>query len=387
MSERIYGECELGPIRPPSEASSLLLRVSRNCPWNKCAFCPVYKTSKFSKRSEEDVISDIDLLAEAAARVKSRSGGTKDSWGIDAKACLNILHDPQTTETEKRVAVWLHRGGEHVFLQDADSLAIPSHRVVKILRHLYQRFPRVTRVTTYARSRTLVARSPSQLRSLREAGLTRIHVGVESGSKEVLGLVKKGCRPEHHIDGCGRAIEAGFELCCYVMPGLGGRRFTREHAQGTREVLRAIDPHHIRLRTVFVPPGTPLEQMLQEGEFELLEENDIVREIHLVLKGLVGCRGRVVSDHDLNLLMNIEGHLTDDAEELDRICRDYLNLAPDTQDGFAVARRMGYYGSLDRYLSDSVAVERFANLARQIRDSAGGSLIKGMTLQIGRRSI
>jgi len=55
---------EQGPIRPPSEAHSLLIRVTRNCPWNQCAFCPVYKDHKFQRRSVEEVKGDIVRAAQ-----------------------------------------------------------------------------------------------------------------------------------------------------------------------------------------------------------------------------------------------------------------------------------------------------------------------------------
>jgi radical SAM superfamily enzyme YgiQ (UPF0313 family) len=50
---------ETGPIRPPSEATSILLRITRNCHWNKCAFCPVYKHERFSIRKVDEIKRDI----------------------------------------------------------------------------------------------------------------------------------------------------------------------------------------------------------------------------------------------------------------------------------------------------------------------------------------
>ena len=48
---------ETGIYRPPSEggSSSLLIRVTRNCPWNRCTFCSMYKGQKFQLRSPEEV--------------------------------------------------------------------------------------------------------------------------------------------------------------------------------------------------------------------------------------------------------------------------------------------------------------------------------------------
>jgi biotin synthase-like enzyme len=378
--------CELGPIRPPSEATSLLLRVSRNCPWNKCAFCPVYKRTKFSKRNPEELIAEIDLLAEAAERVRRRATGS-DTREVTGRDVLRVINDPTSSDEERRVALWLSRGGRHVFLQDADSLVMRLERVVPVLEHLRERFPAVDRVTTYARSRTLAKRTPEQLAQLRTAGLTRIHVGVESGSDAVLELVSKGCRAEHHLRGCTAVREAGFELTCYVMPGLGGRGLSEEHARETARVLSEIDPHHVRLRTLFVDYGVPLHEAQLEGRFEVCEEDEIVVEIRTMLRGLVGASGRVVSDHDRNLLMEIEGHLTDDAGRLDGICSRFLDLADGEQDAFVVARRSGYCRSLDGFLADARAIERFKHVARRLRDRGDGSLVKGMELELGPRSI
>jgi biotin synthase-like enzyme len=378
--------CELGPIRPPSEAASLLLRVSRNCPWNKCAFCPVYKRTKFSRRSEEELIAEIDLLAAAAERVRERAAGS-ESRDVTGRDVLAVVNDPASTDEERRVALWLSRGGRHVFIQDADSLAVRTERVIPVLEHLRARFPSIDRVTTYARSRTLANRSPEQLARLRAAGLTRIHVGVESGSDAVLELVHKGCRADHHVRGCTAVREAGFELTCYVMPGLGGRALSEEHARETARVLREIDPHHVRLRTLWIDFGVPLDDLRREGRFEVCEEDEIVVEIRLMLQGLVGAGGRVVSDHDRNLLMEIEGHLTDDAERLDAICERFLSLPGEQRDAFVVARRSGHFRSLDGFLGDPHAVETFALVASELRRRGDGSLVKGMELELGPRSI
>lgn len=378
--------CELGPIRPPSESASLLLRVSRNCPWNKCAFCAVYKGSRFSKREPDDLIAEIDLLADAADRVRARTGIAPDAE-LPAPAALEVVRDPRSSEEERRIALWLNRGGRHVFLQDADSLVRPPRRVIPILEHLTRRFPTVDRITTYARSRTLAVRTPEQLERLRQAGLTRIHVGVESGHDPLLELVRKGCRAEHHVTGCRRAVEAGFEVCCYVMPGLGGRRMSEGHARDTAAVLRRIDPQHVRLRTLWIDPGSPLEKTWHEGGFELAEEHEVVAEIRTMLRGLRGASGRVVSDHDRNLLMEIEGHLTEDAERLDGICARLLELPPETRDAFVVGRRAGFVRSLDRFLADPGALDQFTALAADFKATGDGSLVLGMARRLGRRSI
>jgi biotin synthase-like enzyme len=378
--------CELGPIRPPSEATSLLLRVTRNCPWNGCAFCAVYKRTRFSRRETAELLAEIELLAAVAKRVRSLASAGPGGE-VDPRMALAVIRAPEASEEERRVALWLSRGGHHVFLQDADSLAIRPERLRPVLERLRERFPSVDRVTTYARSRTLCARTPEQLLALHRAGLTRIHVGVESGSDRVLALVHKGCRAEHHVEGCRRAIDAGFEVCCYVMPGLGGRALSAEHASETARILAAIDARHVRLRTLWIDPGSPLARLRDEGTFEYPEEEEIVAEIRAMLRGLRGCSGRVISDHERNLLVDLEGRLGADADALDGLCSRFLGLEPALRDAFVIARRAGYVRTLDAFLAGEELASRFVPVAADLRRRGNGSLIRGMELELGLRRL
>ncbi len=381
---------ELGPIRPPSESTSLLVRVTRNCPWNTCAFCSVYKGRRFEKRSVSDIKAEIDLIARTAAALRERfSVGPEE--GLDSSCALEILRSLAASTAEKHTAMWLQRGAKHVFLQDADSLVIPPRKIVEILEHLRRRFPQVSRVTSYARSRTLVARSEKQLREMKDAGLTRIHIGLESGSDRVLKMVSKGCRFDHHVEGGRRAVEVGFEVCCYVMPGLGGRALSREHVEKTAEAISKIAPGHLRLRTLWIDPGSPLRRMADDGLFEPLEEHEVVQEIRdmlLSIKSGASVNTRVVSDHDRNLLLDVEGALPGDLGELVAVCDRFLTLDPDERDGFVAGRRAGLVSGLGRYLTlDPVEKDRLVELAKELKAAGGGSLVKGMMDGLRRRSI
>ena len=182
---------EQGPIRPPSEAGSLLVRVTRNCPWNRCTFWPVYKATTFSIRPVEDVIRDIDLVARWAARIRDVMDPEHPS-----RKPIEILGS-EVPDVEKSgfiaAASWiLSSGMRSVFLQDANSLVIKSSDLVRILEYLKERFPDIDRITSYARSHTVARMKAEDLAALRRAGLNRIHIGLESGSDEVLKSVKKG---------------------------------------------------------------------------------------------------------------------------------------------------------------------------------------------------
>jgi len=339
---------DLGPIRPPSEALSLLLRVTRNCPWNKCTFCPVYKGEKFERRSEEAVISDIDSIVGCVETIR----GISEERGLDGEVTAELLHEifryMDADEGFKRVALWMNRGSRTVFLQDADSLCIRPERMKRIVRHLRKRLPLIERVTTYARSKTLASRSLEDLAELNEAGIDRIHMGIESGSDSVLELVRKGATSQTHVDAGRKVMEAGFEVCCYVMPGLGGRKYSREHAAETARVLRLVNPHHIRIRSLVIIPSSPLEEMFNSGEFEPLSEREVIKEIRDMLAGLTDMQGYVVSDHDWNLLMEIEGDLSGGPDAVLSIVDRFLAMSEEDQEKFVFARRRGLVWRMDQ---------------------------------------
>jgi radical SAM superfamily enzyme YgiQ (UPF0313 family) len=347
---------EQGPIRPPSEARSLLVRVVRNCPWNKCAFCPVYKGSKPSSRPIEDVLADIDAMAEAAAVIRRTawSAGSPDDFG---RAWRIAVRRGEVPPESSQVALFLESDSRSAFLQDADPLAVPPAKLASIIRRVHDRFEPLERITTYGRIPTIARRSPEDLRSLAEAGLTRVHVGLESGSDAVLERMSKGSTSALQIEAGRKAVTAGFELCFYVMPGLGGRELSAEHVRGTSTVVRAVAaaapperPLHVRLRTTAVSPGTPLVFEEAEGRFVLPDDVETAREIRSLLESFGDARIDLVSDHSLNLLPEIEGSLPADRERLLAVLDEFLSLPPSEQASFAFGRRIGAYWTLaDRH--------------------------------------
>ncbi|MFC1939231.1 radical SAM protein [Chloroflexota bacterium] len=304
---------EIGSIRPPSEGGSfsLLLRVTRNCPWNRCAFCygNPYNRQRFELRPIEGVKSDIDSAKAISDEIKALSWKLSYAGRIEPLATIiqrSLLYSRNATDSEPdnihciiNIFNWLCSGGKTAFLQDADTLIMRTHELVEVIKYLKETFPSIERVTSYARSKTLTRKKPEELDQLHEAGLSRLHVGLETGDDELLSYIEKGVTAEEHIIAGKKALEAGFELSEYVMPGLGGKSGWIQHAKNTARVLSEINPHFIRSRPFTPKQNTPMFEVYQKGEFELTSPHERLQEIRLMVENLQ-VTSRVCFDHNNN---------------------------------------------------------------------------------------
>jgi len=365
---------EQGPIRPPSEAKSLLIRPTRNCPWNKCAFCHTYRGTSFKLRSVEEIKKDIDAVRDLADQIGEISWKLGQGGRVNDPVVSYIFgNEALFSDTLRHVAAWLYFGGQTVFLQDADTLVMKTDNLLEVLGYLKEKFPGIRRITSYCRSRTARHKSVEDLKRIREAGLVRIHVGLESGCDDVLKFIRKGATAADHIEGGQRLVAAGISLCEYVMPGLGGQRWSREHAIETARVLNAINPDHIRLRTLSVRRGTALYEMMQQGEFQPIGDEEILKEISLFIGHLDGIESRIVSDHILNLLEELEGKLPEDKEKFLGIIDRYFAMAEEDRLVFRLGRRRGIYRSLDD-LSDSNTYQQLKQAVERYQREEPGKL-------------
>ncbi len=302
---------EVPYYRPPSEAYSLLIRATRNCPWNKCGFCNMYRGKAFSLRPVEEVLEDINhyrVIWEATRHVSNKLGL---DGVVFPQVQLNML---QATGVDIGKMPWIWQQELNVFLADSDSLTMPAQSLATILRHLRSTFPEIKRVTSYARARTLLRRSAEDLAMLRSAGLDRLHIGLESGDHQVLELIQKGASPAQMIEGCQRARRAGFEISLYVILGLGGKELTHTHSLHTAKVLNEINPDFIRLRTLTLIRGTPLAQKHRNGEYTPLSPVEVLLEERNLLTNLQ-VDSQLVSDHVSNYL-SLNGKLPDDQQDI-----------------------------------------------------------------------
>jgi radical SAM superfamily enzyme YgiQ (UPF0313 family) len=302
---------ETGVYRPPSEggSSSLLVRFTRNCPWNRCAFCGMYKSEKFEVRPVCEIKGDIDAIAALCRDLKQMSKRLGSEGRITQEAALSLLREAPELHSHpgfSMVFQWLLSGAKTAFLQDANSLIMKTNQLTELLQYLRRTFPSIERVTSYVRSKTLARKSREELTAIRKAGLDRLHVGLETGDDELLKAISKGVTSEGHVKGGQKALEAGFQLSEYWMPGLGGKERSEKHALNTARVLNEINPHYIRSRPLHPIPGSPLNEAMASGKFHMLSPGEMLAEVRQMVENLeVG--SKVCFDHAGNFWKNSRG--------------------------------------------------------------------------------
>lgn len=353
---------ELGPIRPPSEAYSLLIRVTRNCPWNRCRFCHTYKGERFQLRTVEEIKQDIATARLIRDKIieLSRESGT----GGDIKKTAGMVFNNSPNESLRNVALWIYDGSESAFLQDADSLVMRTSELVEVLQFLKETFPEIRRITSYTRSKTAARKKPEELLALHQSGLSRLHIGLESGYDPLLQYMDKGVTAAEHIKGGQNVVQSGISLSEYVVLGLGGKKWWREHAIQTAKILNEIDPDFIRVRTLTVNDRMPLRDDVESGSFIRLTDEEILEEENLFIEHLE-CHSNFVSDHITNLLQEIEGKLPEAKSKMLAAIDRFQSLSPEDKTNFIIGRRAGIYNSLDE-LSDEHKHQTVAQIAHKL---------------------
>ena len=298
---------ELGPIRPPDEADSLLIRTTRGCPWNRCAFCTLYKGFEFSIRPVEDIKKDI----WAAQKYYGERRATK------------------------------------CFLQDGDSFAMKTKDLIEVLGTLKQAFPYLKQISSYGRGQSMNKKSASEIQEIADAGLNLLYCDMESGSDAVLKKMRKGTTCEAIRTSAVAAQEAGMDTLLFTILGLGGKELTKEHAAGTAELINAINPSGIRVLTLAVKSGTRLAEMEKAGEFTMLTEAEMIEEQQRMLEGINKIQSRYGNYHAVNLMPELQGELPRDKEKMLSVIKRFLSLDQAKQLNFIFGRRQRYYGVLD----------------------------------------
>jgi radical SAM superfamily enzyme YgiQ (UPF0313 family) len=247
-------------FRPPSEAYSILLQITTGCSHNKCTFCGMYKGSRFSIKNDSTIMADIDFAA---------------------KHCRNQ---------------------DRLFLCDGDALIISQERLLTILCAIRTKLPWVTRIGTYANTKSIRRKSPEQLRELREHGLQIAYMGLESGDDVTLQNINKGADAARMIEMGKKLRAAGMKLSITVLLGIGGKERSHNHARETGRVLTAIDPEYVGALSLMLTPGTPLFESADKGDFILPSPNEMLEELAIMFANTELTNGYFHANHASNYL-------------------------------------------------------------------------------------
>ena len=232
-------------FRPPSEAYSFILRLTRGCAHNKCTYCNMYRGVPFQVLTDEEIERQI-MLAH------SYNGA----------------------------------GVRRVFLADGDALVLSTERLLKVLATLRRLFPNFERASSYAAPKDILRKSPEELRQLQEAGLKLLYYGMESGDTETLKEIKKGVDGPQSIEVGQRAIAAGMELSVMVILGIAGREGSKRHALATAAALSAIRPTYLGAISLMLYRGSELKAQFERGEFHPLPPAGLMEELYLIIEHL-----------------------------------------------------------------------------------------------------
>jgi radical SAM superfamily enzyme YgiQ (UPF0313 family) len=318
----------------------------------------------------DEVREDIRVIEEISQEIKAVSWNMGLAGQIDTSVIQTIFERPDLyNEAFRRVALWLYGGGKNVFLQDGDNLKMRADDLAAIITILKETFPDVERITTYSRSKTVLNTELEELKALREAGLSRVHIGLESGYDPLLKFMKKGVTAEEHSEAGKKVKASGLELSEYVILGLGGRKMWKPHAIETAKVLNQIDPDFIRVRTLKVLKDMPLFEKIKNGEFILSSDDEIIREERLFIDELHGITSYFASDHILNLLEEVEGQLPGEKAKMIGVIDRYRALPEEKRLNYRLGRRAGIYRKLDD-LDNPIVFQQVGNVLKRIQGAS-----------------
>ena len=266
---RYYGAV----YRPPSEAYSLIVQVTYGCSHNTCAFCSMYKEKRFRLRPMEEIMEDFQMARQTYSRVG------------------------------------------RIFLADGDALVRKASELEEILDTIQRLFPECERVTCYGSPSSIRLRTDEELQRLRDKGLSMIYMGLESGCDEVLKRMRKGHTAAEIVEMGQKVRRNGMQLSVTAITGLGGPELMERHAIETAEALNAMNPEYIGILTLVVEEGTPLEQWVENGEFQLLTPKQVLDETRIMVEHFDSPGSVFRMNHASNYL-SLKGTLNQDKDAM-----------------------------------------------------------------------
>lgn len=261
-------------FRPPSEADSFILQATIGCSWNHCTYCDMYRDKRFRVRDVAETLADVRAAAAA--------------------------HGPRVRK---------------VFVADGDALVLDPEVWERVLAACRSGFERLERVSAYATAMNILAKSPAELRALREQGLSLLYIGPESGDDVTLKRIAKGAGFDEHAEAARRAHEAGIAISTIFLLGAGGIERSAAHAEASARLITAMDPEFLSALTLTIVPGTPIATLAERGRFELPSVAAMLGELRTMVAGAEPSDAVFRTNHASNYLP-LAGRLPRDRERI-----------------------------------------------------------------------
>lgn len=245
MAGLFFDDYDTPVFRPPSEADSFILRVTRGCAHNSCTYCNMYRGVKFEKLSDEQIMRQIAI-----------------AYSVDRDSVRKV------------------------FLADGDALVLPTERLLKILYTLKKYFPNLEKVSSYAAPGDILRKSVDELKQLREAGLQLLYYGMESGDSQTLKDIRKGVNGEQSIEVGKRVRAAGMDLSIMIILGIAGVPGSERHALATAHAINEIKPNYLSALSLMLYRGSELKDQFERGEFTPLPPYGLMEELKVIVEHL-----------------------------------------------------------------------------------------------------
>lgn len=259
--------------RPPSEAKSLIIQCTIGCANNTCKFCYMYKADDFTIRPTEDVLQDLDEMA---------------------------VRFPQVNR---------------IFLADGDALVLPTETLLEIMKRAYGNFPHLERISIYGTMKDILRKSDEELKELKDAGLDIVYIGLESGSDEVIQTMDKNQTQDEYVDASQKLKKAGLRASVTLLFGLGGYENSDLHIRESARAISRAKPEYVSFLSLQVHPSAPLYDMVAKGEFELIDDDQVMKEMRLFIEE-VDSEGTVFRSNHASNPVSIKGTFNEDREEM-----------------------------------------------------------------------
>lgn len=279
-------------IRPPSEADSLIFQITLGCSDNSCVFCPAYKDKPFKIRPLENIVKEIDFVSKEYPEIRK------------------------------------------IFLADGDALIMPQKQLIKIFDRILEKFKSVRRISLYASGKSVSLKSVRELEELRKRKLSLVYTGFETGDPDVYKMILKHGSAQDNAKTVNKLKEAGIKSNVTVIIGLGGKRYSANHAFNTAMILNASKPEQIAALTLMISKNTPLYEMINEGVFEPLNDFESLEELKNIIENLDDFPCLFFSNHASNYVP-VEARFPKDKKEILRLLdaiikrKDKNDLRPD----------------------------------------------------------